>query len=114
MSHLNHTNKVLTPEEEPEHPTLIRVKIKESGRMIRWYADKLGYAYRLSGGAFYCIVRGQKVPQSPEKRRLLAYLLGCKPRDLWELNDTGHLVARREWVSENQHFKQEGEWGVGY
>lgn len=95
-----------------EPMTRIEAKIKATGRTKRWYGEKCGYAFcqtpsqkrrgkpgsRVS--SFYEIVSGRKVPKAPARRRKLAQLLGCRPSDLWTLDDNGRLVAIR--VGENE------------
>lgn len=81
--------------------TVIKAKIRASGRSGVWYGARLGYPpIVLKSGrtrpaaAFYRVVSGLIVPRHKRRKRL-ADLLGCKPCDLWELNDAGELVARR-------------------
>lgn len=101
MSRLEYANR-------QQAKTVIELRIQSSGRMKKWYGERLGYAFKCTASqkrrgkpgsqvsAFYDVASGKKVPKKPERRVKLASLLGCSCSELWKLDDrTGKLRAIR-------------------
>lgn len=71
--------------------TCIKERMAYQGRLIKWYAKKLGYTEQ--SNEFYKIAEGKKVP-SADRRVMLARMLKTKPHKLWGICPrTAHVVA---------------------